>query len=121
MKKKILLVDDEQDILTVISTRLSVMGYDVVCAADGQEALEAARRDSPDLILLDLMLPELDGDKVCRMLKSDKAYEQIPIIIFSAKASAADKKLATEAGANAFLAKPFDMKDFTDTIKKFLG
>jgi DNA-binding response OmpR family regulator len=120
MGKRVLLVDDEEDILTVVSARLSSMGYEVLTAADGQQALDVARRESPDLILLDLMLPKLDGYKVCRMLKFDKAYENIPIVIFSAKASDADKKMASDAGADGYLSKPFDLKVFAETLKKFL-
>lgn len=121
MGKKILLVDDEKDIVAVVEARLAMAGYTIVTAFDGQEALEVARRESPDLILLDLMLPKLDGHKVCRMLKFDKAYEHIPIIMFTAKTAAADKKLAQEVGADAYITKPFDMKALVDTVKKYLG
>ncbi|HOW59554.1 MAG TPA: response regulator [Candidatus Omnitrophota bacterium] len=121
MKKKILLVDDEADIRQIVSARLSAIGCEVITAMDGQEGLESARKDSPDLILLDLMLPKLDGYKVCRMLKFDKAYEHIPIVIFSAKGSEADRKLAVEVGADGYLTKPFDLKAFIETIQKLLG
>jgi len=121
MKKKILLVDDEPDIQAVVGARLGAMGFEVLLAKDGQEGLDIARRESPDAILLDLMLPKLDGHKVCRMLKFDKAYEHIPVIIFSAKESEADKKLAEQAGADAYLAKPFDLKLFTQIIQKLTG
>ena len=121
MGKRILLVDDEEDIVTVVSARLTAMGYEVLTAADGQQALDVARREAPDLILLDLMLPKLDGYKVCRMLKFDKAYENIPIVIFSAKASEADKKLASDAGADGYISKPFEAGLFSETLKKHLG
>ena len=121
MKKKILLVDDEPDILTIVGERLAALGFEMLIARDGQEGLDLARKESPDAILLDLMLPKLNGYKVCRMLKFDKAYEHIPVIIFSAKGSDADKKLAEQAGADAYLVKPFDFKLFTQTIQKLTG
>lgn len=120
MKKKILLIDDEADIRQIVAARLVPLGCDVITANDGQEGLKLARSESPDLILLDLMLPKLDGYKVCRMLKFDKAYEHIPIIIFSAKGSDADRALAAEVGADSYLTKPLDLDAFTGTIRKFL-
>ncbi|MDD5225996.1 MAG: response regulator [Candidatus Omnitrophica bacterium] len=121
MKKKILVVDDEPDIQTIVGGRLTALGFEVLMAKDGQEGLNLARKESPDVILLDLMLPKLDGFKVCRMLKFDKAFENIPIIIFSAKGSDADKKLATQSGADAYMVKPFDLNLFTQTIQKLTG
>lgn len=121
MKKKILLVDDEPDVQTIVTTRLATLGFEVLIARDGQEGLDLARRESPDAILLDLMLPKLDGYKVCRMLKFDKAFEKIPVIIFSAKSSHPDRKLAEESGADAYLTKPLDMKLFMETIQKLTG
>ena len=121
MKKKILLVDDEPNVQTIVSARLAAMGFEVLIAQDGQEGLDLARKESPDAILLDLMLPKLDGYKVCRMLKFDKALENIPVIIFSAKGSDADKKLAEKAGADAYMVKPFDLNLFTQTIQKLMG
>ena len=118
-QKKILLVDDEPDILTLVGGRLSHMGFEVVTAKDGQEGLHRARTESPDAILLDLMLPKLDGYKICRMLKFDTTFEKIPVIIFSGKGSDADKKLAEQVGADAYLVKPFDAEVFTRTIQKF--
>jgi DNA-binding response OmpR family regulator len=121
MKKKILVIDDEPNILVTMSARLVAMGYEVLTAQDGQEGLDRARKESPDAILLDLMLPRLDGYKVCRILKFDKAFGNIPVIIFSAKGSDADKKLAEQAGADAYIVKPFDPQSFTQTIQKLIG
>lgn len=121
MKKTILLVDDEPDIRAVVGARLTSMGFNVLLAKDGQEGLDLARKESPDAILLDLMLPKLDGHKVCRMLKFDKSFQHIPVIIFSAKEGEVDKKLAEQAGADAYLPKPFDLKVFTQTIQKLTG
>ena len=121
MKKKILLVDDEPNIQMIVGARLKAMGFEVLIAKDGQEGLDLAREEFPDAVLLDLMLPKLDGYKVCRMLKFDKAFEKIPVIIFSAKGSEADKKLAEQAGADAYMVKPFDPELFTQTIRKLTG
>ena len=121
MKRKVLVVDDEPNIQMIMSSRLAALGYEVLIAKDGQEGLNLARSESPDIILLDLMLPKLDGYKVCRMIKFDKAFEHIPVIIFSAKGSDADKKLAEQVGADAYMVKPFDMNLFTQTIQRLLG
>ncbi|MFH1799333.1 MAG: response regulator [Candidatus Omnitrophota bacterium] len=121
MKKRILLVDDEPNVQVIVNTRLTAMGFEVLIAQDGQEGLNLARKESPDAILLDLMLPKLDGYKVCRILKFDKAFENTPVIIFSAKGSEADKKLAEQAGADAYMVKPFNPQLFTETIQKLTG
>ena len=120
VKKKRLVIEDEPDIQTLISHRLSAMGYETLVASDGQMGLNMARKEVPDLILLDLMLPKIDGFKVCRMLKFDKTCEHIPIIIFSSRCAEADRKLAEQVGANAFLAKPFEWEVFTALTKKHL-
>lgn len=121
MKKKILLIDDEPDIQMIVTARLESIGFEVLIARDGQEGLDLARKEFPDAILLDLMLPKLDGYKVCRMLKFDKAFEKIPVIIFSARSSHPDQKLAEQAGADAYLTKPLDMKLFMETIQRLTG
>lgn len=121
MKKKILLVDDEPDIRILVTARLNHLGYDTITAGDGQEGLNLARKESPDLVLLDLMLPKLDGYKVCRMLKFDKTFGHIPVVIFSSRGTEQDKQLAAEVGADGYLVKPFEEKEFKATLEKFLG
>ena len=118
MKKKILVVDDDSDVQTIVNERLTIMGCEVLIAGDGQEGLDLARKESPDAILLDLMLPKLDGYKVCRMLKFDKTFEHIPVIIFSARDRDEAKKLAEQSGADAYMVKPFNLELFTQTIQK---
>ncbi|MFH0984337.1 MAG: response regulator [Candidatus Omnitrophota bacterium] len=118
MTQKILLVDDSPLVLAMNKAQLEEAGYEVLTAKDGQEGLDLARKVSPDVILLDLMLPKLDGYKVCRMLKFDQAFENIPVIIISAKDSEADRKLAEQSGANAYMAKPLDIPLFTQTVQK---
>ena len=93
-KIKILLVDDEPDIVSMVKMRLEANNYEVLVANDGSTAYNLARSDSPDLIILDLMLPQMDGYKVCGLLKKDSRYSKIPIILFTARAQETDKKWA---------------------------
>ncbi|MFH1791091.1 MAG: response regulator [Candidatus Omnitrophota bacterium] len=120
MAKRILVVDDEADLVETLTFRLEANGYEVIPAYDGKEALDKARREKPDLILLDLMLPHIDGYKVCGMLKSDDKYKSIPIILFTARAQDQDKKLGLEAGANGYITKPFEAKELLAKIKELL-
>jgi len=105
---RILLVDDEPDLVHLVSARLQAAGYQVTTAADGQQALDLVRQEKPDLIILDLMLPKVNGYKVCRLLKFDDRYRKIPILIFTARAQEEDIRLATDCGAEAYLTKPFE-------------
>lgn len=116
MGKKILLVDDEPDALEIYSMRLEVSGYQVIKADDGEKALEMARSEKPDLIILDLMLPKVEGYDVCRTLKFDDQYKGIPIVILSALNQAADKSKALNAGADDFFSKPVDFGAFLKRI-----
>src|SRR5262245_2555489 len=100
-KPRILLVDDEPSIVKMVGKRLEVEGVEVLIAVDGQDGLTKARAESPDLIVLDLMLPQLNGYEVCTMLKQDTRYRHIPIVLFTAKAQEKDEKLGMECGANA--------------------
>ena len=115
-----MIVDDEQDIVSALSIRLKAMGYEVDTAFDGMEALDKARAGKPDLILLDIMLPKLDGYKVCRMLKFDEQYKDIPIIMLTAKVSDQNRKMGQEMGANGYLNKPFNPEELMSTIRKLL-
>lgn len=121
MAKKILIVDDEANIVKLLKNRLKkIGGYKVIVAQDGQDGLELARNEKPDLILLDLMLPKLNGYKLCRMLKFDQKYKHIPIIIFTARAQKSDEKLGLEVGANAYITKPFRSETLLTKIKELL-
>jgi len=120
-KKRILLVDDEEDLRKILKFRLEATGYDVSEAADGQEGLNKARSDSPDLIILDLMLPKIDGFKICRMLKFDEKYKHIPVIMFTARAQEKDKEIGKEMGADAYITKPFEPGILLGKIKELLG
>ena len=117
VRPRILVVDDEPDLLSVLRFGLEIEGFDVSEASDGEQGLALARQLSPDLIVLDLMLPRMDGYKVCRALKFDQRYRRIPIFILSARSGDTDRKLALELGADDFITKPYDMKDLVSRIR----
>ncbi|MFC1703898.1 response regulator transcription factor [Candidatus Omnitrophota bacterium] len=117
---KILIVDDEALLIKMEALRLEAAGHSVITASDGQEGLEKAKTENPDLIVLDLMLPKLDGYKVCRMLKFDEKYKDIPIIMLTARAQEDDKKIGEEVGADAYMTKPFEPQALLDKINELL-
>ncbi|MFH1442229.1 MAG: response regulator [Candidatus Omnitrophota bacterium] len=119
-KEKILIVEDEVALSEMIKLRLEKNGYEVISAFDGVQALEMARQQNPSLIILDLMLPKIDGYKVCRMLKFDEKYKKIPIIMFTARVQESDKKLGEQVGADAYITKPFDPETLLSKIKELL-
>jgi len=119
-RAKVLVVDDEADLVRILQFGLQGIGYEVETASDGQEALKKAREQKPDIILLDLMLPKLDGYKVCRLLKFDERYKNIPIIILSARTQEGDQLLAMEMGANRFITKPYDFQEVLGHIEALL-
>jgi len=119
-RARVLVVDDEPDLVHILEFGLKSAGYQVEVAADGQEGLKKARETKPDIILLDLMLPKLDGYKVCRLLKFDERYRQIPIIILSARTQEGDQALAKEMGANRFITKPYEFGEILAHIEALL-
>lgn len=119
-KKRIMLVDDEKNLVEAITYRLEANGYEVIPAYDGQEALDKAKKEKPDLIILDLMLPKMDGYKVCGMLKFNEKYKHIPIIMFTARAQETDMKMGVEVGADAYITKPFEPQVLLDKIKELI-
>jgi DNA-binding response OmpR family regulator len=119
--KKILVVDDEVDLVKTIRFSLETEGYKVMTSHNGEDALNQARKENPDLILLDLMLPKLDGYKVCRLLKFDERYKHIPILMLTAKTQEKDKVLGMETGADEYITKPFDMDELMEKIKSYLS
>jgi len=100
---------------------LKAQGYEIITAIDGQVALEKARGEKPDLILLDIMLPKLDGYKVARMLKFDEKYKNIPIIMLTAKIQEKDKDIGLQMGADDYLTKPFDTATLVEKVKAILN
>ena len=116
----ILIADDSPDNREILQARLSVHGYDIITANDGEDALEMARTHRPDLILLDVMMPKLDGIEVCRRLKSDESVDFIPIIIVSAKTDPKDIIVGLEAGADEYLTKPTNQTALVARVKSML-
>ena len=119
--KKILVVDDEPIILKVVESRLKANGFQVITAEDGVEGLNRARSENPDLIILDVMLPKMDGYRVCRLLKSDDKYKRIPIVMFSARVQTEDKAMGLEAGADDYMTKPFEPQKFLEKVRELLA
>lgn len=120
MRRKILVVDDEVQLVEMLKIRLKANGYETLTAYDGREALEKTRKQNPDLIILDLMLPKIDGYKVCRTLKFNKKYKTIPIILFTAKVQELDKKMGSYVGGDAYITKPFESQVLLSKIKELL-
>ncbi|HEY7161487.1 MAG TPA: response regulator transcription factor [Acidobacteriota bacterium] len=120
MRKNILIVEDEKDIIEVLRYYLEKENYRVHVAQDGFQALELASKIIPNLILLDLMLPRLDGIETCRRLKSDERLRDIPVIMVTAKAEEADKIKGLEIGADDYVTKPFSAKELVARVKAHL-
>ncbi|MFH1615953.1 MAG: response regulator [Planctomycetota bacterium] len=118
--KRILVVDDEKDLVVMISKALKYQGYEVITANDGQEGLEKAKTEKPDLIVLDLMLPKINGYKVCGLLKKDTRYAKVPIILFTAKANAEDIELGKQVGADAYITKPYERDALLSKIEELI-
>ncbi len=117
---KILVVEDAKNIAKVVAYNLEREGYQVSSARDGEEALAKARKELPDLVILDLMLPKVDGLEVCRQLKADPKTARIPIIMLTAKTQEADRVVGLEMGADDYVAKPFSVRELAARVKAVL-
>ena len=120
-KGKILVVDDEIYIVHILDFSLGMEGYQVITALDGEQALEKARAELPDLIVLDIMMPKLDGYETCKVLKSEEATKNIPVILLSAKGRNVDQKVGFEVGADDYITKPFSPRKLVERINAILG
>ncbi len=120
-KGKILVVDDEIYIVHILDFSLGMEGYEVLTALDGEQALEKAKAEKPDLIVLDIMMPKLDGYETCKRLKADDATKQIPVILLSAKGRNVDQKIGFEVGADDYITKPFSPRKLVERINSVLG
>ncbi|RJO65551.1 MAG: DNA-binding response regulator [Candidatus Omnitrophota bacterium] len=120
MKEKILIVDDEKDIARMLEYNLKKEGFRTVSCYDGEEALHRARKEKPGLIILDLMLPGMDGLEVCKVLKKDPAVSAIPIIMLTAKTQETDKVVGLEVGADDYITKPFSPRELIARVKAVL-
>jgi DNA-binding response OmpR family regulator len=118
--RKILIVDDEEVLVDTIAYNLEQAGYQVITAADGHSALEAARSESPDVILLDIMLPGIDGLEVCRQLRREPTTATTPIIMLTAKGDEIDKVVGLEVGADDYVTKPFGRRELLARIRALL-
>lgn len=121
MPKKILVIDDEIDFINILTMRLKATGYETVAALDGRDGLDKARRLNPDLIILDIMMPKMDGYEVCRLLKFDEKYKSIPIIMLTAKTQVVDKTMGGAVGADDYITKPFESDELIKKVKSILG
>ena len=120
MKETILIVEDEKDIVKMLDYNLKKEGYKVLVAHDGEDAIDAAATKHPDLILLDLMLPGVDGLEVCKELKSERKTVSIPVIMLTAKSQESDKVVGLELGADDYVTKPFSPRELIARIKAVL-
>ena len=121
MRSKILVVDDEPEAVELVEFNLKQAGYEVISAADGAEALTKSRAKKPNLIVLDLMLPEMSGLEVCKTLRRDPATAGIPIIMLTARAAEIDRVLGLELGADDYITKPFSPRELVLRVKKILS
>jgi two-component system alkaline phosphatase synthesis response regulator PhoP len=120
-KGKILVVDDEIYIVHILDFSLGMEGYEVLTALDGEQALEKARAEKPDLIVLDIMMPKLDGYETCKLLKAGEDTKNIPVILLSAKGRNVDQKIGFEVGADDYITKPFSPRKLVERINAILG
>ncbi len=118
---RILIVDDYPNLVRVLTMRLQSEGYEVLSSADGLDGLFKARTESPDLILLDVLLPKMDGFKICRLLKSDEKRRHIPIIMLTSRARDIDRHTGMEMGADAYMHKPYDPPELLDKIGSLIA
>jgi len=119
-KKRVLIVDDEPDIVESVKFSLELENIECLEAYDGEDALYKAKSEKPDLIILDIMLPKINGYKIARLLKFDQKYKNIPIIMLTARTQEKDVKLGEETGADKYITKPFDMDLLVNAVKEYL-
>jgi two-component system phosphate regulon response regulator PhoB len=119
-KQRILIVDDEPDVIELLEFNLRQAGYDVTSAEDGAVALRKAREQPPDLVVLDLMLPEVDGTEVCKQLRRDPSTARVPILMLTAKAGEIDRVLGLELGADDYVTKPFSPRELVLRVRGLL-
>ncbi len=118
---KVLVVDDEVYILHILDFSLGAEGFDVITAADGEQALARARSERPDLIVMDIMMPRLDGYETCRRLKGDPSTKEIPVLLLTARGREEDRKRGMEAGADDYMTKPFSPNKLIGRVSEMLG
>lgn len=120
-ESKILVVDDNQEIVDLIGEQFRLKGYNVVSANNGQEALAKVYQDKPDLILLDIMMPMIDGYEICKTLKTNEETKNIPVILITVKGNESDIEKGFEVRADGYVVKPFEINELTEFAEKFLN
>jgi two-component system phosphate regulon response regulator PhoB len=120
MRRRILVVDDEPDLLELVRINLTQAGYDVETVADGRSALASVRRRAPDLVVLDLMLPDISGTEVCRVLRADPDFASLPIIMLTARSDEVDRVVGFELGADDYVTKPFSPRELALRVQAVL-
>ena len=118
--KKILIVDDEEDIIEILQFVLEAQGYECITAMDGEEGLRLAKEILPDLIILDVMMPKINGYKISRLLKYDAKYKNIPILMITARSQEEDKNIGEETGVDEYITKPFQVDYVLEKVKSYL-
>lgn len=118
--KKILIVDDEADIIEILQFVLEAQGYECITAMDGEEGLRLAKELLPDLIILDVMMPKINGYKISRLLKYDAKYKNIPILMITARSQEEDKNIGEETGVDEYITKPFQVDYVLQKVKSYL-
>jgi len=120
-KAKILVVDDEVNITQILEFSMGAEGYEVITASNGEEAIDKARKEQPDLIILDIMMPRIDGYEACRILKANPLTKNIPVVLLTAKGRDVDKRLGYEVGATDYIVKPFSPNKLLERINELLS
>jgi len=118
--KRILIIEDDETFLKILKMRLEARGYETILARDGLEGLNAVRKEKPDLVISDIMLPTMDGHKICRLVKLDRNIRHIPVIMLSSRDLDEDAEKAKEGGADAFIGKTIHAEVMMDVITKLL-
>jgi CheY-like chemotaxis protein len=119
--KQILVCDDDPVILRLLQVNLELEGYDVLLAQHGQKAIEIAMKEHPDLVILDIMMPRMDGYQTCRRIKSEESTKDIPVIFLSAKAQQSDIEKGKSYGVEDYLTKPFDPTDLIEVVERLVN
>ena len=119
--KKILIVEDEPDFRVALRMRLEANGYDIIEADDGMKGLDAVRRQNPDLIILDVMLPKMNGFKLARLLKYSAKYKHVPLMMLTVMSQASDRKMGQAVGADAYMTKPYQPQELLNTIATLIS
>jgi CheY-like chemotaxis protein len=119
--KKILIVDDEPDVLKLTSLRLEKLGFKILTATNGREALEVLRNEKPDLAMLDLIMPVMYGSEICKLIKRDETLRHIPVILFTAYSEIMTGEKAKNLGADGYIAKPFFARELVSVVEQALA